>query len=110
MDQIRDQTIQDLARAAVDRMDHALAGGPDVDHETLSKAVRSVIELRNRVVAQTAGRADGREIRDRMNAIVSLSFGSEYPLMGIHRHRIEQTRDALEAFADLPEEDEPRTG
>lgn len=93
-----DSHAQDLARAAMGRIETALAGGPDVDHQMVSEAVRSVVTLRNHIIELAKIGNVEPDLLSQINSIVSLAFGSEYPLMGIHRHRIEQTRDALRKF------------
>jgi hypothetical protein len=62
-----------------------------------SHAVQSMVHLRNRITA--IGRAgtpspDGISL-DRINALISVMAGIEYPAAGIHWPRIQQVRDGL---------------
>jgi hypothetical protein len=63
----------------------------------LSHAVQSVVRLRNcMTITCRAGvpHPDGISL-DRINAIISVMTGIEYPLAGIHWPRIQQVRDGL---------------
>jgi hypothetical protein len=55
--------------------------------------------LRDELIAElrTSGRRTGL---DRVNAVLSLVVGLEYPAAGIQRNLIEQARDALQALVD----------
>ena len=89
------ETDRRICAEAIDRLDAALAAGPEVGHESVAEAVRAVIELRNHLAAELRGGTVSRGVLDRVNAITSLAYGSEFPLMGVHLRRMEQTRDHL---------------
>jgi hypothetical protein len=80
---------------AIRKLDEALAAGPKLEHEDLVVAIRCVAELRNELVARWRQGEAPREMLDRANALLSLAYGAQAPLIGIHLHRIEQTRDGL---------------
>ena len=84
-----------ICAEAIDRLEAALAAGPEVGHECVADAVRAVIALRNHVVAEFHGGTVPRDVLDRVNAVTSLAYGAEFPMMGVHLRRMEQTRDYL---------------
>ncbi len=86
------------AEAAAERLDAALAAGPDVRHEDLAAAVAAIAALRNGIAARArAGGAD-RDLLDRANALLSLAYGAEAPLAGLHLERAERARDGLRSL------------
>lgn len=90
--------IEQAAESCVSALDAAIAHGADAPHDEIAHAVRCVIELRNRIIAQSrAGRFDRRHV-NQANALVSLAHGAEHPLIGFHLHRLEQTRDGVKAL------------
>jgi hypothetical protein len=88
---------EDAGAAALAALDHALADRPDRIYGDLANAVRALVRLRDELIA--ARRRDGpRAIGDRLervNAILSVVSGGEYPLEGIRRERIQQAREEL---------------
>lgn len=85
--------------AAIRRIDQALAAAGDAGHEEVAAGVRQVIRVRDRML-HAVGRGElPADSLDRINAIVSLAFGTAFPLIGVHLHRFEQTRNALRSLA-----------
>jgi hypothetical protein len=81
----------DTALAALDR---ALADRPDTVYDDLAEAVRCLVRLRAELVSEFRNGATGDSV-ERCNAIISLVIGSEYPLSGLHRSRIERARQEV---------------
>lgn len=83
--------------AAQALLDRALDDRPDKIYGDLAQAVRALVRLRDEWIAER--RRSGNAARDgrleRLNAILSVVSGSEYPLQGVRRERIEKARDAL---------------
>ncbi len=95
-----DQRARAVAQSAIAALDAALAAGPEVGHETVATAVRQVVALRNHMIDEARqGRIEPAALHH-INAITSLAFGAEYPLMGVHLRRMEQTRDELSGLLD----------
>ncbi|MBM9593385.1 hypothetical protein [Roseitranquillus sediminis] len=95
-----DADLASLAREAVARLEHVLARGSDVTHRDARAATLSVIDVRDRVLSyHRDGRAtDG--CLDRANSMLSMAYGAEFPLSGLHRRRFEQVRDGMRALID----------
>jgi hypothetical protein len=89
----------DRQRAAIAALDRALDDRPDKIYEDLAAAVRCLVQLRADL---TAGWRDGghSDRLDRCNAILSMLIGSEYPLAGMRRERIQNARDELNSLFD----------
>ncbi|MGQ7793170.1 hypothetical protein ACUN0C_12235 [Faunimonas sp. B44] len=103
-----DRQARTIAQSAIDALDEALAAGPEVGHETVAAAVRQVIALRNHMIDDARqGRLDRRAL-DQINAVTSLAFGAEYPLMGVHLRRMEQVREQLSKVLDEHESADAR--
>ncbi len=88
---------EEAGAAALAALDRALDDRPDKIYDDLSQAVRALVRLRDELIAEH--RRDGRRADDdrleRVNAILSVVSGGEYPLQGIRRERIEQAREKL---------------
>jgi hypothetical protein len=102
--------IEEVGAAALAALDRALDDRPDKIYDDLSQAMRVLVRLRNQLIAERrssgqragptprGGAARGPQTDDRLervNAILSVVSGGEYPLQGVRRERIEQARDAL---------------
>jgi len=85
---------REAADAALQGISHALAEGAHPAYEDVADAVRRLVVLRDILIVET--RQGGAPDRlDRANAILSQAHGAEYPLVGVHRRRLEQAADAL---------------
>lgn len=93
-----DQESRQQAQAALEAFETAIEQGPRVRHEQIAAAVRRLIALRNHLLERSrAGDSDGA-LLSRVNSLLSLAYGAEHPLIGVHLHRMEQTRDHLHAL------------
>lgn len=83
--------------AALADLDRALDDRPDKIYGDLAQAVRALVRLRDEWIAERrrSGKAAGDNRLERLNAILSVVSGGEYPLQGLRRERIEKARDAL---------------
>lgn len=83
------------ARAAIEALDAALAAGATVDHRRIRRATIGVTALRDCAIAEVrSGRLDA-SVRDKANALVSLAYGAEFPISGLHLRRLKQARDGV---------------
>jgi hypothetical protein len=89
------QDLKAAGREAIARLERASREHPDVKHEDIKDAVACVIAFRDLALARHRDGGGDRTVLDRANALVSLAYGCVFPLAGVHRHRIEQTRDAM---------------
>ena len=90
-----DKELHHHAEEAIARLRAALDRGGDLRHEEMHHAISHVIALRNRMLAAYRQGALSRALLERANAVTSLAYGTEFPLAGVHAHRIEQTCKAL---------------
>jgi hypothetical protein len=68
--------------------------------ETFAHALDRLVRLRNeRIRAQSATAAANDSELQRLNAILSLMAGIEFPLGGFHRERLGQVEQALQSLA-----------
>jgi hypothetical protein len=95
-----DAELRHHARTAVDRLDHVLARGSAVTHDEIHAASLSVIAFRDRALERRREGAANDTCLARANALVSLAYGGEFPLSGLHRERFRQTRDGMRALLD----------
>jgi hypothetical protein len=88
---------EDAGAAALAALDHALADRPDKIYGDLANAVRALVRLRDALIIER--RRDGPHAvgdrLERVNAILSVVSGGEYPLEGVRRERLEQARGEL---------------
>ncbi|CUH11632.1 hypothetical protein JSE7799_00187 [Jannaschia seosinensis] len=90
-----DAELQRHAEEAIARLRHVLGRGAEVRHDEIQAAAKAVIAFRNRTIAKHRdGAADG-DCLDRANALVSLAYGAEFPLSGLHFKRIAQVCEEL---------------
>jgi hypothetical protein len=95
-----DAELQRHAREAIARLDHVLERGADLSHAEIQAATLSIVAFRDRALKKhREGTASGTCL-DRANALLSLAYGGEFPLSGLHRNRIEQTRDGMRQMLD----------
>lgn len=95
-----DADMRRHAGEALEAIDAVLRAGPNVEHTAIQAATNSVIAFRNRAIDERRAGAVTPDILDRVNALVSLAYGAEFPLSGLHLHRLEQTRDGLRALLE----------
>jgi hypothetical protein len=86
-------------RKALDALEHALEDRPDRLYEDMATTVRCLVGLRGTLIAERQ-KAPGdlvvRDRLDRVNAILSVVVGGEYPLVGVRENRIRQAREELD--------------
>lgn len=89
----------ELAHSCLVQLEDALGRPPERLGEEVDQVERHLAALRDELIAElrTSGRRTGL---DRVNAVLSLVVGLEYPAAGIQRNLIEQARDALQALVD----------
>lgn len=93
-----DQQSRNYAETAIAALDEVIASGPQVAHEDVASAVQCVAAMRNHMLAEARNGGVSRACLDQANALLSLAYGAQAPLMGLHLHRIGQTRDGLAAL------------
>ena len=95
-----DAAMERRARDAIAAIDAAIGEAAEVGHAEVQVATNGVIALRDRAIDEfRQGRLPG-DVLDRVNALVSLAFGAEFPLSGLHMHRLAQTREGLRQLLD----------
>lgn len=97
IDRLDGQLRQD-AESAIRHLDDVIAMGPRAPHRDISEAVQKVVQLRNRAIDQARTGGVPHACVDRANSLLSLAYGAEFPLIGFHQHRLEQTRDGIKAL------------
>jgi hypothetical protein len=96
-------TLLESGRRALTVLDRALGQPPERMADDLPEAVRTLARLRNRLIDQRRADPDSPEVAerlDRVNAILSVVAGGEYPIVGIRRERIVDARDALAGLVE----------
>lgn len=83
----------DAAMAAIRQLDH-----DDIDlvKQQLNVALMQLIAMRDALIAARRAGGPCDEWLSRTNAIISVLFGTEYPLAGLKQQRVTETREALE--------------
>ena len=92
--------VLDRCREAIGKLDYLLRNHPAETADELTQAVRSTVDLRDRMIehrhAQGAQNdAQNRRLRE-VNSIISAIVAGEFPLIGIRWQRIESARDLLQ--------------
>jgi hypothetical protein len=95
-----DADMRQHARDAVARIGHLLERGANVEHAEVQAAVNAVVAFRNRAIDRHCADATSTDLLDRANALVSLAYGAEFPLSGLHRRRFEQTRAGMQRMLE----------
>ncbi|MEZ5818736.1 MAG: hypothetical protein R3D44_16805 [Hyphomicrobiaceae bacterium] len=63
----------------------------------IGEGMNELIAARDRLIAfQRETGSNAEAALDRLNQLISLTFGAEAPLVGVHLDRIEKVRDVLE--------------
>lgn len=91
------------ALAVLDRVLAAKAEDvpPAEVYNAMAEVSRCLVRLRDGLIARHRAGEDGASARlAHVNAALSVAFGGEYPLVGVHRTRIEKTRDQLRKVLD----------
>ena len=96
-----DAELRQRGREAVARLDHVLDRGPEATHAEIQAATLSVITFRDRAIEKHRDGTLPQDCLGRANGLVSLAYGGEFPLSGLHLHRLEQTRDGLTELLDV---------
>ena len=86
------------AEKAIAALDEVIAAGPQVAHEDVASAVRCLAAMRNHMLAEVRNGGVSRTCLGRANALLSLVYGAQAPLIGFHLNRIKQTRRGLAAL------------
>ena|SRR5690242_6880748 len=87
-----------ICRKAVDSLEQALEHRPDRVYEDMADAVRCLVRFRDALIERQRERKADPGARDRLrrvNAILSIVVGGEYPLVGVREKRIKQAHDEL---------------
>lgn len=95
-----DPLMQRHAQEALEAIDAVLRAGADVEHAAIQAATNAVIAMRDRAIAGHRAGMVSRDLLDRANALVSLAYGAEFPLSGLHLHRLERTRDGVRLLGE----------
>lgn len=90
-----DAELRQCGSEAIARLDHVLDRGPEASHAEIQAATLSVIAFRDRAIERHCEGTLAQDHLHQANALVSLAYGGEFPLSGLHMHRLEQTRDAM---------------
>jgi hypothetical protein len=79
---------------------------PGSDNSTtrkkLAEIMRHLVRMRDGLIAQRHGSAEIEHLLMRTNAIISSLFGTEFPVSGFNKRRIDETRTALETLLGMP--------
>ena len=98
-----DAELHQYGHDAIARLEHLLDRGSEATHAEIRAATLSVIAFRNRAIERHREGAATDACLGQANALVSLAYGGEFPLSGLHRDRFEQARDAMqELLRDAP--------
>ncbi|HET6466774.1 MAG TPA: hypothetical protein VFG43_00195 [Geminicoccaceae bacterium] len=93
-----DDAVRDHCHAAVAALDRVIDERPAEEHEYLVEAVRCLNRLRDRMIERRRAGDTSRHLRDRLdriNAILSVVVGGQYPLVGVRWERVQHARDTL---------------
>jgi hypothetical protein len=93
--------MQDVCRTALHALDRALEDRPDRVYDDMVAAVRCLVRLRDALVNERRagkGTPEHEERLRRVNAVLSMVVGGEYPLVGVRKERIKKARDEVEAL------------
>lgn len=98
---------RELAEKAMKAIDKVVADKPERNGHDFSAAVCCLTELRERLLLQRQA-SPSRETRDRiarLNVVLSVIVGGEYPIGGVPWSHVESARDAFaQLLADLKAE------
>lgn len=85
---------------ALGAFDRILSAPPDDTpakeaYDAMAEASRCLVRMRNGLIARRRAGEGVSPRLDHVNAVLSVTFGGEYPLVGVRRKRIEKARDLL---------------
>ena len=92
----------ELARSCLAQLEDALGRPPDQLGREIDQVERELAALRDQLI-ENLRRNGQRAGLDRVNAVLSLIVGLEYPAAGIQRDLLEQAREATRALLDSAE-------
>jgi hypothetical protein len=95
-----DTILRDHGLAAIRAIEAAIGAGPGARHEDVRQAVLPLVAFRDRAVALHVEGAVERDLLDRANALVSLAYGAQFPLAGMHLDRLEDAREHLQSLLE----------
>ena len=106
-----DPHTRGAAAQAIAHLSAAIESGPEASHEDICAAFQAIVALRDQAIDGHCRGEVTDECRDRVNSLVSLAFGGEFPLSGFHVRRLEQTREGVrQLLADAAAADTPPEG
>lgn len=91
-----DPDLRQHGHDAVARLGHVLGRGPEATHGEIQAATLAVIAFRDQVIQRHRDGTASDACLAQANGLVSLAFGGEFPLSGLHQRRFEQTRDTMQ--------------
>ncbi len=91
--------MRDLCRTALHALGRALEDRPDKVYDDMVAAVRCLVRLRDTLINERRagkGTPEHDERLRRVNAVLSMAVGGEFPLVGVRKERIKKARDEVE--------------
>jgi hypothetical protein len=90
-----DPELQQHSHNAIAHIERILDGDRNIRHIDVQTAVNAVVAFRDRLIEKQREDNGLTECLNQANAFVSLAYGAEFPLSGLHRHRLEQVRQGM---------------
>lgn len=87
--------MSDCGQAALAAIDDALAKQPDPSTHDFAQAVEALTVLREELIRRYRAAPGLRGCLDRLNSVISVVVGSEYPLPSVRWDRVAKARDVL---------------
>jgi hypothetical protein len=95
------ESIAEAARAAASEIRGSQEAPAGKAKQVFADALDRIVRVRNeRIRTRSAGDAAQDDELQRLNAILSLMAGIEFPLGGFHRERLVQVEQALQALQE----------
>jgi len=87
----------EAAREALAAIDEALSHRPKQTGHDFSAASRCLTALREHLIAEVRARStpEARERLARLNAVISVIYGGQFPIGAVPWEKVQQARDAL---------------
>ncbi len=89
---------RELCQTAIRLMGEAVEEAPAGLSKDVDVAERTVVAIRDGLIDRLRAGEDVRDTLGRVNQVVSLIAGVEYPTGGAHRDQVKQARDTLQAI------------